>query len=46
MYENGADQRLTVIVLPMSLDLQGPQLNVTQGTLNGCGWIENGLAFG
>lgn len=46
MYEDAEKHRITVLLRPMSRNLQTPRFDMTQGPVNGCGWIENGLGYG
>jgi anti-sigma factor RsiW len=46
MYEDARNHRISVLFRPMSLNLQAPRFDMTQGTVNGCGWIANGLGYG
>jgi anti-sigma factor RsiW len=46
MYEDAGDHRVSVLLRPMSPNLQAPRFYMTQGVVNGCGWIESGLGYG
>jgi anti-sigma factor RsiW len=46
MYEDARDHRISVLLRPMSPNLQAPRFDMTRGAVNGCGWIENGLGYG
>jgi anti-sigma factor RsiW len=45
MYEGPDNERLSVIMRPMASDLYAAPTDLAQGTINGSGWIDDGLGF-
>ena len=45
MYEGPNNERLSVIVRPMAPNLYAAPTDLAQGTINGSGWIDDGLGF-
>jgi anti-sigma factor RsiW len=45
MYEDSNNQRLSVVVRPMSPGMHVAEFEMGQGRTNGCGWIGNGLGY-
>ncbi len=45
MYENDAHARLSVVLRPMAANLQSPQMEASNGPVNLCAWIRNGLGY-
>jgi len=45
MYEGPNNERLSVIMRPMAPNLYAAPTDLAQGTINGSGWIDDGLGF-
>ena len=45
MYEGPNRERLSVIMQPTAANLNAAMANIAKGTINGCGWIDNGLGY-
>jgi anti-sigma factor RsiW len=45
MYDDARFRRLSVVIRPMVSRSHAPQFDMSQNTMNGCGWIENGVGY-
>src|ERR1700722_18240780 len=45
MYDDARLRRLSVVIRPMMSRSHAPQFDMSQNTMNGCGWIENGVGY-
>jgi anti-sigma factor RsiW len=45
MYDDEQGNRLSVVMRPMAPELRAPYVDVRQGALNGCSWIEKGVGY-
>ena len=45
MYGDEQGDRLSLLLRPMARDLHAPRSDMSQGSLNGCAWIDHGLGY-
>jgi anti-sigma factor RsiW len=45
MYEGSNGERLSLVIRPTLPDLHSDAIGFAQGSVSGCGWIENGLGY-
>ncbi len=45
MYGDDAGKRISLLLRPMSANLKVPRTDITQGDVNGCVWIDNGMGY-
>lgn len=45
MYDDKQGHRLSILVQPMRPDLQAPRSDMSDGAVNGCAWITQGLGY-
>jgi anti-sigma factor RsiW len=45
MYEGSNGERLSLVIRPMLPKLHSDEFDFAQGSVSGCGWIENGLGY-
>ena len=45
MYQNEQNVRLTIFVRPIANEASRPPISLRVGTLEGCGWIEQGIGY-
>ncbi len=45
MYEGSNSERLSLVIRPMLPNLHSDEIDFAQGSVSGCGWIENGLGY-
>ena len=46
MYENAEGDRVALVLRPMAPDLAAKQTDVSNGRINGCVWIADGMGYG
>ncbi len=45
MYENAGGQRVSLLFRPMAPTLRALPKDISQGHMNGCAWIDNGMGY-
>lgn len=45
MYENAGGQRLSLLFRPMAPTMRMSPRDISQGHMNGCAWIDNGMGY-